>query len=131
MSIHGHIRKKKPQSKKEVCLECECLSQNCLNKCSGTQVYSVYHSFRPPKRGSKDWKKIKRAVILATHNPKTGERTTSTAAVFGSHMFQKVSLPQRVKNSAYLDMVIDNYIERNKRILNPIYSLRSPVGFYC
>ena len=34
------------------------------------------------------------------------------------------------KDSAYLDMVIDNYIERNKRILNPIYSLRSPVGFF-
>ena len=39
--------------------------------------------------------------------------------------------PQRVKDSAYLDIVINNYIERNKRILNPSYSLRSPVGFYC
>ena len=131
MAIHGHVRKKKLQSKKEVCLECECLSQNCLNKCSGTHIYPVYHSFRPPKRGSKRWKLIKKAVILSTHNPKTGLRERNTAAVFGSHMFQNISLPQKVKDAAYLEMVISTFVERNIREMNHSCSLRTNYGFFC
>lgn len=124
MTIHGHIRKKKPRSKKEVCIECECLSQNCLNHCSGTQVYPVYHSFRPPKRGSKQWKKIKQAVILSTHDPKTGERVSISAPVFGSHAFQNISLPQKIKDDAYLEMVIKTFVDKNRRMMNHSFSLR-------
>ncbi len=48
---------------KSVCLRCESYSHNCHAACDGSHRLLVNSSFRPPKRGHKDWKLLRHLAL--------------------------------------------------------------------
>ena len=112
-SLKGHVRKKGDTMRsKVVCLECQCLSHNCKPRCSGQHIYSLYKSFRPPKRGSKKWKYLEKFI---SQNAITTTSGNKYSPVFGSHgagMYKR-TWAKSIFESAYINTVQEEIFNRN------------------